>query len=79
MSDREERLEAALLRIRQWAAAYPTKTSRPLTDEQLVQIGIVLEEKGYDIGALHAQWARPILFGVSDIAQGALRDGCRLA
>jgi hypothetical protein len=74
MSDREERLEAALLRIRQWAEVHSTKTFRPLTDEQVRHVGIVLEEKGYDIGALRAQWARHILFGVSDIAKGALRD-----
>ena len=73
MTDREERLEEALLRIKQWAEAYPTKVFRPVTTEDLRQANFALRAVGIDMGALHAAWARRILNGIGQICDEALK------
>jgi hypothetical protein len=70
--DRIEKLEAALLRIKQWAEAYPVEIFRPLTEEQIRYAGALLKERDIDMGALHASWARHILDGIGDIVRDAL-------
>jgi hypothetical protein len=72
MTDREEQLEEALLRIKQWAEAYPVEMFTPLPDAKVKMAGIVLGWVGIDIGALHAGWARHILDGIADICNKAL-------
>jgi outer membrane protein assembly factor BamD (BamD/ComL family) len=72
MTDREERLEEALLRIKQWAEAYPVTAFAPLTKEQIRYAGALLKERDIDIGALHAEWGRHILKGIGEVCDGAL-------
>lgn len=72
--DREERLEKALLRIKQWADAYPVRVFRPLTIEDLRHANFALKAIGIDMGALHAEWARHILNGISKICSEAMEE-----
>ena len=74
MTDREERLEAALHRIKQWAEAYPVTVFRPLTEAQMHAAAGALKDAGIDMGALHAGWARHILNGVAEICDQGLTD-----
>ena len=69
---REERLEEALLRIKQWAEAYPVEVFTPLTDEQLRTANTVLSFADINMGALHGGWARHILDGIATICKDAL-------
>jgi len=74
MTDREERLEEALLRIKQWAEAYPVEMFTPLPDAKVKMAGTVLGWVGIDIGALHGMWARHILNGIGEIVDNALKE-----
>ena len=73
-TEREERREDALLRIQQWAKAYPTKMFTPLSIEDLRHCQFALKAIGIDMGAMHAEWARHILKGIAEITEEAL-DG----
>ena len=73
MSDREERLEEALLKIKQWADAYPQSIFRPLSDNDLKLAQEALRKEGIDMGAMHAGWARHILDGIGEILRDALK------
>ena len=72
MTEREERLEDALLRIKQWAEAYPVTVFKPLSEEDLRVANTVLKVANIDIGALHAGWARHILKGITEICDKGL-------
>jgi len=72
MTDRELKLEDALTQILQWCLAYPAFMFIPLTDEQMRTATTVLSVADIDIGALHAQWARHLLEGISKIAREGL-------
>jgi len=74
MTEREERLEEALLCIKQWAEMYPVKAFKPLGVEDLRHANFALKAIGIDMGALHASWANHILRGVVRFAQEALDD-----
>jgi hypothetical protein len=71
--ERIEELEAALASIKQWCDAYPVAVFRPLSDEQIRTAKTVLSLADISIGALHAQWARHILAGVSEIIRPVLK------
>jgi hypothetical protein len=73
MIEREDRLKEALLRIQQWAKAYPVTMFTPLSDEDLKNVQRALEAEGIDMGALHGAWARHILNGIGDIIDEALK------
>ena len=73
MTDREERMEEALLRIKRWAEAYPVTTFKPLEDHDLKLAARVLVNSGIDMGALHAGWARHILDGITKICEEGLK------
>jgi len=72
MTDRELKLEEALTKILQWCLAYPTTMFTPLDDHQISEAGRALTNINIDIGALHAQWARHLLDGISKIAKEGL-------
>ena len=72
MTDREEHLEEALLRIKQWAEAYPVTVFTPLQPSDFGRAALALKASGIDMGALHAEWARHILKGVGEICEEAL-------
>jgi hypothetical protein len=74
LEDRADRQEEALLRIKQWAEAYPTKTFKPVTIEDLRHADFALRAIGIDMGALHAAWARHILNGISEICNDAMKE-----
>ncbi len=74
LEDRADRQEEALLRIKQWAEAYPTKTFKPVTIEDLRHADFALRAIGIDMGALHAAWARRILNGISEICNDAMKE-----
>lgn len=73
MTEREERLEAALRRIKQWAdaPAAPATIGRPDSGDVVVA-RMVLKASGIDLDALYAAWARHILDGVGEICVKAL-------
>jgi len=73
MTEREERLEEALGRIRQWAHAYPVEVFRPVSEDDLKTAATVLESVGISLAAIHGGWARHILDGVSTICEQALK------
>ena len=54
MTDREKRLEAALLCIYE-------KSFTPVTEADLLIAAMVLKASGISMDALHATWARDIL------------------
>jgi hypothetical protein len=72
-ADRIEELEEALLRIKQWAEAYPVEIFRPVSEEKLKEANEALKAIGVDMGALHAGWARHLLDGIGGIASRALK------
>ena len=75
MSERQERLEEALLRIKQWAEAYPVnKVFAPVSEGDLKFAARLLDQHGLNIGAIHASWARHILDGISEIVDAALKE-----
>ena len=68
-SEREECLEEALHRIRQWCRAYPEAVfSEPDFDKAKA----ALESAGVSMDALHGTWARHLLKGIGKIADEAL-------
>jgi len=69
---REERLEDALLRIKQWAEAYPVTVFLPVTDDDLARAHRVLEAEGISLAAIHGAWARHILNGIGEECAKAL-------
>jgi len=73
MTEREERLEEALLRIQQWARAYPVTVFLPVTEADLKIAEQVLRASGISMAALHGAWARHILNGIAEITEEALR------
>jgi hypothetical protein len=75
VTDREERLEEALLRIRTWAKAYPVAVFAPVSHGDLMIASTVLKAAGLSMDALHASWARHILDGIDGIIDKALTDG----
>ena len=75
MTDREERVEEALLRIKQWTNAYPVTVFKPIPPEKMKLASKVLADNGIDMGALHASWARHILNGIGEICEEGLKDG----
>ena len=75
MADREERMEEALLRIKQWANAYPVEIFRPVTSADMNRAGAVLEAEGISLTAIHGEWARHILNGIAKICEEGLKDG----
>ena len=74
MTEREERLEQALVDIYAWCKAYDLKIFTPLNDDKIELAGEILKLNEIDIGAMHAQWARHLLDGIGKIAKEAL-DG----
>jgi hypothetical protein len=72
MTEDVEKLQEALLRIKQWCDAYPKDIFKPLSDEELRTANTVLSFAGIDMGALHAGWARHLLSGISEIVDKAL-------
>lgn len=72
MSDREEKLERALVDIKNWCDAYPEKIFRPVSSEEVKQMADLLYKHGMRCDALHASWARHLLEGIGKIATGAL-------
>lgn len=64
-----ERLRDALLRIEQWAGAYPAEV---FPEQDLAAIDALLRANGYSMSAMHAQWARRILDNIGEIAREAL-------
>jgi hypothetical protein len=72
MTDREEKLEAALREIDQWAKAYPLEM---FPEVDLVEAQAVLEHANISMGAMHAKWARHIVSGIGSIAAAALETG----
>ena len=74
MTDREKRLEEALGAVRNWCNAYPDLVFTPLREDQILLAGNVLKQKGIDIGALHAGWARHLLGGIKTIVEQALQE-----
>lgn len=74
MCERCEELEDALLRIVQWADAYPTRVFREPTSEQCALAHKVLNANGMTLDAFSASMGRHCLKGVGDIAHGALNQ-----
>ena len=72
---REDQLEEALLRIKQWAEAYPVEVFRPVSDDHLKIAATVLESAGISLAAIHGEWARHILDGIAKICEEGLKDG----
>ena len=72
MTDRELKLEEALIKIYQWCMAYPHSVFTPLSEDQIVDAGRALTNINIDIGALHAEWARHLLDGIGEIAKEGL-------
>jgi hypothetical protein len=73
MTDREERLEEALLKIKQWAEAYPVSVFLPVSDDDLKHAGELLALNGISLTGIHGAWARHILNGISEIVDQALK------
>jgi len=73
VTEREERLEEALLKIKQWAEAYPVRVFPPVSVEDLRQAGFALKACGLDISVLHADWARRIVKGLVEHIEEALK------
>ena len=69
---RIEELEEALLRIVQWADAYPSHIFHVPTPAELKKAHEVLKASGMTIDALSAHSMRHALRGVGDIAKGVL-------
>ena len=74
MTEREERLEEALLRIKQWAEAYPVTVFLPVLDSDLDRAADLLQQHGISLAAIHGAWARHILNGIGGICEKALGD-----
>jgi hypothetical protein len=69
LTERVENLEDAIFQIEQWCEAYPEDVFTPLSDFDVTRAGLLLKSGNIDVGALHAQWARHLLGGISKIAQ----------
>lgn len=69
MSDKEriEDLEATLNAIRQWCDAYPTSVFPPISNEDMKRAEQLLKLSGISMAAMHGQWGRHIMLGISDM------------
>ena len=74
MTEREEELHNALLRVKWWCEAYPVETFKPPTTEEWTRATMVLRASDISISNLHASWARHILSGIGKIVNEALKD-----
>jgi len=74
MTEREERMEEALLRIQQWAKAYPLRSFPPVSIEDLRHAQFACKALGIDLAAIHGEWARHILKGIEEITNRGLAD-----
>ena len=69
-ADEIERMREALLRVAQWAEAYPEDIFPP------VDVASAREKLGDDalFSRLHAEWARHLHKGIGAIARAALKE-----
>lgn len=77
MTEREERLEAALHRIADWAGAYPLPAFPEPDAAYYAKARAVLEANGMTLDRLSAAAMRHVITQVGHIAKGALDDGFR--
>jgi hypothetical protein len=70
--ERIEDLEEALLRIQQWAEAYPTDIFPKLEDDYAKKAHECLKKEGMGIDRISAHAMRHALEGVGRIARGGL-------
>lgn len=73
MTDREERLDAAMHRIAQWADAYPLDAFPEPDPAYLRRAAEVLEANGMTLDRISAHAMRHVVQGVGRIAKEALR------
>ncbi|MGZ8432822.1 MAG: hypothetical protein ACXWYM_00105 [Candidatus Binatia bacterium] len=66
--ERADKYETALLKIKEWAEAYPVEQFKPVSSDELKIISALLDKYGHSMGNLHASWARHILDGIGKIA-----------
>ena len=72
MCERCEELEEALMRIAQWADAYPSDIFPVPDDAWLKRAHEILKANGMTIDRIAAHSARHALRGVGEIARGVL-------
>lgn len=72
MSDTEERVRDALVRIEQWSTAYPIDI---FPEPDLDAVKRVLADAGMlnQMDRMHSSWARYVVTGIGDIAREALK------
>lgn len=69
LESENERYEAALQRIMQWAEAYPLDV---FPEPDLKRVGEVLQAAGLSLGQVSASNMRHVLSGLGDIARKGL-------
>jgi len=74
LEDRIEELEGALLRVQQWAEAYPVHIFIPMEEEGWEYAHDMLKETYLSLARVSADNMRFALRGVGEIARGALEE-----
>lgn len=70
LNKRIERLEDALIKIDNWAKAYPLKV---FPEPDFKQVAKVLKDAGISLGAVSASNMRHVIKGVKNIVEQALK------